>query len=203
MLTIKHAFQKLMTLLSQINPKIALPIGLEKYLWDHMEELSPKANQILVKQGEIPKHAYYIIRGYIYVYYDDEDGKRHVKRFYRENRIVTFLSFLEQHASPYTIVAGRDTLLSRISNVDMREIYQRWEGMKEFAMLVVLQYDEAKSAIKEKLMAMELEERVNAFYQCYPCLLPASKVRMDELVASYLQIAVSSLRRIRNGTLNI
>jgi hypothetical protein len=199
MLTIKNAFFKLMTLLSNINRKQPLPVGFEQFLWENMEEYQPSDNQVLVKQGETPEYAYYIIRGYIYVYYEDEDGILHVKRFYRENRIVAFLSFLEQHASPYTIVAGRDTLLSRISIDHMKVIYGRWQGMKEFAMLVVLQYDEKKAAIKDKLMAMETEERIKAFYLCFPCLLPASKVRMDKWVALYLKMSLRTLRQFRDS----
>jgi hypothetical protein len=197
MLKIKNAFLKLMTLLSNINRKQPLPLGFEQYLWENMEEYDPKSNEILVVQGDTPEYAYYIIRGYIYVYYEDEDGILHVKRFYRENRIVAFLSFLEQLPSPYYIVAGRDTLLSRISIEHMEVIYGRWQGMKEFAMLVVLQYDEKKAAIKDKLLAIEPEERVRAFYGCFDCLKLASKVRMDKFVAGYLQLRPRTLRKFR------
>ncbi|TKC07125.1 Crp/Fnr family transcriptional regulator [Pedobacter frigoris] len=197
MLTIKNAFERLMRLLRSIKPEQPLPVLLEPYLLKNMDEYSPASGEVLVKQGEKPKFAYFIIRGYIYVYLHDENGGKHVKRFYRENRIVAFLSFLELTNSPYTIVAGHDTLVSKIGIEEMTVIYDTWKGMKEFAQLVVMQYDEVKEGQHLKLLNMAADDRVREFYNLYPCMWPPLKARMDDEIAEYLQISARTLRRIR------
>lgn len=198
MLTIKHAFDKLMHLLRSIKPEQPLPVLFEPYLWENMEEYSPASGEELVKQGSKPEYAYFIIRGYVYVYFYDKHMVKHVKRFYREDRIVAFLSFLEQTKSPYTIVAGHDTLVSRISIDHMEVIYEKWAGMKVFAQLVIMQYDEAKERQHLELLKMPVDDRVKEFYSLYPCMWPPLKARMDGEIAKYLQISVRTLIRTRN-----
>ena len=197
MLTIKSAFVRLMTCLNNINPKSPLPVGLDPYLWEHMEEFSPKANEILVEQGTIPRHAYFIIRGYVRVYYFDEAGVKQVKRFYREGRIVAFLSFIEQQESPYYIVAGRNTLLSRIRNVEVQQMYDSWPGMKEFSMLIVLRNEETKERLRQSMICKRGIEKVLGFYVAFPELLYGKFVK-DEEVANYLLLKKSQLSAIRS-----
>jgi CRP-like cAMP-binding protein len=197
MLTIKSAFKKLIKLLTRISGPIPLPIGFPDELWELMEEYMPVADELLVMQGELVKYAYYIIRGYIYVYFFDEDGNKNVKRFYKEDRIVAFGNFLHRTRSPFYIVAGRDTLLSRISREQMDKIYTRWSQIESFAKDVVMDYDLWKDGLRSKFLRMEVKERVNAFYKYYPCLLPASSVRLDELVAIYLDVSMRTLSRYR------
>jgi len=197
MLTIKKAFEKLMKLLRSIKPVQPLPIRLEPFLWERMEEFSPANEEVLVAQGEVPKYAYYIIRGYIHLYFICDKGIKHVARFYKEDRIVALLSFLERKKSPCYIIAGRDTLLSRVSHQDMQEIYDSMEGMKEFAMLTVLEHDHAKEQLRESIRGLAAEERVLKFYRVYGFLLPAERARLDEEIASYLGMAVRTLVRHR------
>lgn len=196
MLTIKKAFHNLITLLNTINPKFPLPVGVEAYLFNHMEEYSPKANEVLVRQGNKATHAYYIIRGHIYVYYFDEHQEKHVKRFYRENRIVAFLSFLEQTKSPYTIVAARNTLLSKICNDQLQDIYKTWASMKEFAMLVLMRNDEEKERLRNEMLNKRGHSKVLEFYRTFPGLLHSKSIS-DDVVACYLMMKRAQLSVVR------
>jgi CRP-like cAMP-binding protein len=196
MLTIKSAFERLKKLLTKVNPAITLPATFFDYLWKEMDEITPDPDVPLVRQGDIPKFAYFIIRGFLSVYYVDEEGDKYMKRFYKEDQITAFLSFLEQQPSPYTIVPGKDTLLSRISIAKMEEIYKGWTGMKEFAQLTVMQYEEKKEGIKDRLMQKKGEQRVLAFYLLYPGLLH-SKVFVDSDIASYLRLTRETLCTMR------
>jgi CRP-like cAMP-binding protein len=198
MLKLKIPFERLMKLLRSINPQIELPDALEPFLWQCMEEITTSHHEVLVDQGAIPKYAYFIIRGYIYVYYFDKYGNKHVIRFYAEDCIVAFLSFLERTGSPYYIAAGRDTLLSRISAGDMQHIYNTMSGMKEFAQLTVMRYDASKEKLREDMLGLGAKERVREFYSEYPFLLPAENARMDEEIALFLQMSVRTLIRCRN-----
>lgn len=187
-----------MLLLISMNPKFRLPLALEKFLETHMDEYSPKANELLVEQGSIPKYAYFIIRGYIYVSYLDDEGNLHAKRFYKEKDFVAFISFLERSASPYTLRAGRDTLLSRISQEDMQQLFTNWTEMRRFFDLMVINYDETHDKIRNRLLGMTMVERVAEFYlELYPCLLPANKVRQNALIGKYLKVSVRRLHELR------
>lgn len=198
MLKLKIPFERLMKLLRSINPKIELPDALELFLWQQMDEITTSHHEVPVEQGAIPKHAFFIIRGYIYVYYFDKYGYKHVIRFYAEGCIVAFLSFLERTESPYYIAAGRDTLLSRVSARDMQRIYDTMSGMKEFAQLTVMRYDADKEKKREDLLGLGAKERVKEFYNEYPFLLPADNARMDEEIALFLNISMRTLIRCRN-----
>lgn len=198
MLKIERALQKLMTLLRSMKPKFVLPVGLEKFLQTHMDEYAPKPNEVLLAQGKTPQYAYYIIRGYIYVTYLDEKGGPNIKRFYKENEIVAFMSFLERTASPFTIRAGRDTLLSRISWDATQKVFLTWPEMRLFADVVVMGYDELHDKIRSGLLDMTAKERVAEFYQVlYPCLLPANKVRLNALISKYLKVSIRRLLELR------
>lgn len=198
MLTIEKALQALMTLLRSIKPNLMLPVLLEPFLKAHMDEYTPKRNEVLVAQGKKPKYAYFIIRGYIYVTYNDKKGHKKIKRFYKENEIVAFVSFLERTESPYTIKAGRDTLLSRISRDTMEKMFEQWAEMRVFSDLVVMGYDETQDEIRNRLLQMPAKERVAEFYlELYPCLLPTIKVRLNYYIGMYLKISVRRLHELR------
>jgi len=194
MLKIKHALTRLMKLLRSINPHITLPEALESILELEMEEIYPKHHEVLEHEGDVP---YYIIRGCVYIYYYDAAGKQHVTRFYREDRIVAFLSFLEGTEALYTIAAGRDTILSRVSQRTMKKIYGSFDGMYEFAQLTVMRYDESKEKMKSDILGLPAPERVKLFYELYPFLLPAEAARMDEEIANLLLMSVRNLRKFR------
>ncbi len=196
MILMVHAFDRLMKLLRSINPDIELPPQLEPLLRNEMDEIHPVHHEVLVHQGDLPLYAYYIIRGYVYVTYICDAGVRHVLRFYRSNSIVAFLSFLEQKASPYTICAGKDTILSRVRITTMKKVYLI-TGMYEFAQRTVMLYDAAKEKLREDMMGLPVPERVRMFYKVYPFLLPAESARMDLFVAAFLKISDSTLYRTR------
>lgn len=197
MLNILHAFKRFIKLLRSINPKITLPEALEDILLNKMDEIHPAHHQILVHQGDIPEYAYYIICGSVYVYYFDDIGNRHVIRFYREDRMVCFLSFLERTESPYCIAAGRGTILSRVHYKTMDYIYNAMPVIYQLFLLMVSRYDAQKEKLREDMIGLVTKAKVKLFYKTYPCLLPADWARMDEEIAAYLQMGIRSLIRYR------
>lgn len=171
---------------------------LEPFLRKALQEYKVITNNALVEQGEIPKYAFFLVSGNAYLYYLDEEGENRVFRFYRENTLIARLCFIQQTKSLCYIRASKDAMLLRISNTDMEYIYETMAGMREFAMLTVMQYDNHKEQLRDVMLSKEPKDRVPYFYEIFPKLRDAKTVRLDKEIASYLNISVRTLRKFRN-----
>lgn len=69
--------------------------------------------------------------------------------------------------------------------------------MQQFASDVVMQDYEARIALKDRFLTMEPIAGVAAFYEAYPFLLPAVKVRLDKYIGAYLKLKPRTLRMYR------
>ncbi|MNL05765.1 hypothetical protein D3C87_1263770 [compost metagenome] len=201
MLNNRIVFARLIALLKSINPAVPLPEGLEDYLWEFMEveELCIKSCRF-EEEGEIPKKAYYVVRGFVIVYGYNHKLDKYVFRIYRENTIVAMDCFMQQEVSEYCIWGCKDALLWSISSGHMDKIYERWEGMKDFAWKTASRYNAAKEKARSSLLGIEdIETRILEFYARYKGLLPPGKSPIrDACIACFLDITLIVLRKNRH-----
>ena len=191
------ALGKLTTLLRSVVSKIELPEELPAFLGDTMPMDTLENYKEMILQGEKPECAFYILRGFMWVYYFSDQEGEVITHFYGENMIVAFKDFLIKADSGYTIVAGRETLVSTIRHDDMLRMYKKWPQMESFAKDVVMAYDKYSHLQQANLRSMGFKERIAEFYLFYPKLLPAKWARVDDQVANYLGMGVRTLRKYR------
>lgn len=193
MLTIKRAHERMMALLNSYDLKNPPPVGTASYLWHHMEELTLKKAGTLITQGIIPEYFYFLVRGSAYLKYYDQNGMMHVTRFYREDRFIICKGFVCQEKSQCSIVTSRDALLFRLSYADMKAL----PHFQEYLTRIVIHHSWHKECMREDLLCREPIDRVRTFYHLFPDLLPASRLRLDNVIAGYLNLSRSGLVNIR------
>lgn len=184
-----------MLLLQNFSRAKPLPVGLEKELDEWMDKIRPEQGDVLEPAKAIPEYAYYVIAGYVYVIYEDENAELQVYCFYRNNRIVALRDFVDQEKSDYVIIAGRDTVLGRISIDGMRAIYRKWPDMEGFAKSIVMKYADLQIHLRNHLLRYKPEERARVFFGLYKCLKPARLIKLTKEIGLYLGISESSVLR--------
>lgn len=198
MLTNKIIFERVMALLKTIDPKVPLHAALEPYLWRYMEEEALcKKKRKLEEQGRVPGKAYFIVKGFVLVYYHDEAGNLLMFRIYRERTIIILDCFMRQIVSPFTLEACKGTVLWSISSVHMDRIYRDMDGMKDLVWKTAANYNNAKEQLRNNFLVQPMVKRVWGFYISFKGLLPAGKVIADSLIAKYLLLSEKTLRRAR------
>jgi CRP-like cAMP-binding protein len=199
MLKNRNIFIRLMTVLRAIARRILLSKQFEDHLWEDMEEMTDiKTRRPLCRQGQIPTHAYFVVRGMITLSYKDPSGKRHVTRMYRENRICGLISFILQLPSLYTIEVSKGAMLLSIDHQALTRLYQIDERLKEFVLVTSMHYEHYKEQFRENLLFDKTSnQKVEEFYEIFKGLLNTRRVVLDEDIALYLHISPSALIKAR------
>jgi CRP-like cAMP-binding protein len=203
MLNDETNFEKLITILKNIDPDAALPGMLRGKLWNEMQVRPEQADvSVLEHEGEKPKNAYYVVTGFVMVYGYDDKTDEYVWRIYPPGTIVALNCFMHRKRSLYTIKASKKALVWSVGADVMKDIYDSMEGMREFALQTASEYDNRMERGRNVLLALDADNRVRKFYMYYPVLLPAKRSPVsDDAVASYLALTKYQLQRIRSKLL--
>jgi len=195
-------FKSLLKLLQSIRPGVPLPDGLPPLLWSLLSnDITFREETVLEEKDRKPKHAYYVIKGYVKVYAWGLNGYRYLFRIYRPGTIVALMDFIDQNTSEYELVACRKSTVRKISIRGMEQIYATIPGMKEFAYNTALSYNQYKEKLYRDLQALEdVDDRVLAFYRFFPGMLPAQHavIRSVEL-AGFLGLSDKRLVMARRA----
>jgi len=164
------------------------------FMQQHIFPLSLKKGQYLLQPGEICGHYYYINKGILrsYIKYGSKDITVWINP---ENEITTSIrSMTRQQPSDEYIQAVEDCELFALSFEAVREMYERFPDMNQFARILL------------ELYYAETEERVyigripnaNARYAHFIQSRPELVNRIPlKYVASYLGITLETLSRLR------
>ncbi len=162
---------------------------------DKFEMLDLKKGQVLLREGEVCKHLYFILKGGIRCFMHDANGKEINLHFYFEDELASeFKSLQMQNASERNLVALSATKILRAARADYQAMFEYnielSQGAFRFFQDLFIQ-EEAHSEMLRKLSA---EERYQHVLEEYPHLL--QKVSLTQL-SSWLGISRESLSRIR------
>lgn len=186
----------IITLLQHLSKARPLPVGLRHKLHHWMRVIRPKTGDRLELGGKLHNYAYFIVEGFIYVTYIDAETKQvRIKCFYAKDEIAALQNFIDELAGGFTLVAGCDTVLARISLEAMHNIYETWPDMIGFAKSVVGYFDGQKDRLKDLLTEYGAKISVPHFFELYECLKDGKKVRMRKEIAGYLGVSTRTLRR--------
>jgi len=167
--------------------------------WENIRHLFSEAGfpakTILLKEGEIAGHIYFIKKGCLRLWFND-DGKDITFQFFFENRAVASIeSFLKNAPSRFNLETIEPTsvlILPKESfNILMEEITELREGFQEIMMQRLENYTRLfLSRIKDNPQKryLDLIENNPQIVQRVP----------QHYIASYLGITPVSLSRIRN-----
>ena len=154
-----------------------------------------KAN-ILLKEGQISNHIYFIEKGLLRAYYY-KSGKEINAWFMQEDDfIISVYSFYEQVPSTETIEALEDCSLSYISFNDLMELYEKHIEFNIVGRVLTTHYYIKSEERNHILRKMNAELKYKFFYKNYPELMQ----RIPQYhIASYLGISTETLSRVRKN----
>jgi CRP-like cAMP-binding protein len=158
-----------------------------------------KKNVYLIKQGEVSKRMMFILKGVAKAYYTDDKGIKHISEFIFENKPVIYMeAFTKNTPSGVNVVTLEDTEVLWASRDHFFEFLQKFPRFESVLRDMLMQY-----------MSLDLEHtrilRINSSRERYETLL---KYRPDIIqrvplkhIASYLNMALETLSRVRAGKL--
>jgi CRP-like cAMP-binding protein len=163
---------------------------------DEFEPVSFKKGEVLLRQGEVCKHLYYILKGGVRCFMLDENGKEVNLHFYFEDELASeFKSLRSEEPSERNLVAMVPTKALKAAKPDYIPVL---ESNIEF-MQAALRFFQEKFLQEEEhsemLRKLSAEERYQHILNEQPHLL--QRVSLTQL-SSWLGLSRESLSRIRS-----
>lgn len=150
---------------------------------------------VLLRQGEVPRFCYFVLKGCVRQYSVDEAGKETTSDFYTEEQAVAvFLSHKREPLSEYSFACLEDCVLVVGPLETEQEMYAKHTQLETMTRRMI---EESFGEIREEFAAFIAsgpEERYQALLRKRPHLV--DRVPQHQL-ASYLGITPESLSRIK------
>ncbi len=154
-----------------------------------------KKGELLIKQGEIPKECFFVLKGIARKFGIDEDGNEVTYNFSSEyDSIVIFYENDSNKLSPYSVMCVEDCVMV-VGQLDVE--LEMYEENPELEMMTRLMIQDQLDDVQSQLAAfirMTPEKRVQNVMDTRPELL--DRVPQHQL-ASYLGMTPESLSRIK------
>jgi CRP-like cAMP-binding protein len=158
--------------------------------------LTIKKGQVLVKQDEVCKHLYFVVKGSFRCFEIDENGREINHHFYFEDELASeFKSLESQEPSERNLVAMSP---GKVMQANRKDYEPMLDNIPEFAQAAFRFFQELYFQEEERtnmLRKLTIEERYLHVLENHPHLL--QRVSLTQL-ASWLGISRESLSRIRS-----
>lgn len=156
------------------------------------EPLELPTRHILVNQGEMPEHIYFLSRGICHAGYLTEEGKEFNKEFYWEQDwLIGFESLIKGEPSPYLLETLTPVTLLCLPLVYLKQ----WRSQSHPLYLKLLETQLMNKENKERFMLLyRPEQRYQIMCRQFPDLMQRLS---DAQIAAYLGITAISLSRIK------
>lgn len=183
------------TLRQHIAQKVTLCDEDWKKMKDHFKPKFIKKKKDLFYADEVSKHIAFIVKGCMRSYSIDLKGKEHTAQLAFENYWIGDLwSFLAQEPSIYTVEAIEDSVILKISQAKLQQLYSEVPVMERFFRLLV---ERAYVATMQRLNGTikdTAEIRYKKLMENKPEIIQRIPLTY---IASFLGITPESLSRIR------
>jgi cAMP-binding proteins - catabolite gene activator and regulatory subunit of cAMP-dependent protein kinases len=161
--------------------------------------LFPK-NRIIEEEGKVPKYLYYIVSGYLRLFYYNETGDEITTHINCPPGFFTsYFSFVNESKSNDNVECITECELLRITKADLGSLTSKSLTMKDFSIGVFQQsiaYNETRSV---ELATLSAEQRYRKLIENYPGILHNVPITY---IASFLGMKPESLSRIRRKLLS-
>ena len=155
--------------------------------------------EFIFKQGEVPKKVCFLIKGAVRFYYVTEEGKDHTTNFGFENEpVLPYGSFVEQVPSGIAITALEPAELVWASSQDFNLFMEEHPRFQIGIAKLLGEYLFKGSEQLSLLRISSSRERYEKLCELQPEII--SRFPLTH-IASYLDMALETLSRIRAGKL--
>lgn len=161
--------------------------------------LMPK-NRILEEKGKIPQHLYYIVSGFMRLFYYNDNGDEVTTHINCPHGFFTsFSEFANQIKASANVETVTECQLLRITKQDYDTLMSESPFWKDYGMGVLQEsvtYNEERS---KDLATLSAEQRYLKLMDSHPDILQNVPL---QYIASFLGIKPESLSRIRRNLIN-
>jgi CRP-like cAMP-binding protein len=188
-----HEEELLFQILIHISP---ISLGLRKQISNYLKvERHPKKH-ILVRQGEVSRKAYFIVKGYTRSYFHDGANKEHTLRFSGQMDIlISVYSFFTQQPATESIELLENSVLLSITWDQIQSIYGEHPEFNYHGRLLTERYY-VQSEIRALIIRTKRPiDRYKLFLKYFPEIL--KKVTLGQ-IASFIGVTQETLSRIRS-----
>ena len=166
----------------------------------YFEPVSFSKNVIIEEEGKVPQYLYYIISGYLRLFYTDQNGNEITTHINCPPGFFTSYSdFINETISENNVECITNCELLRISKENLDRLVRESQAMKDFSISVFQQsviYNENRS---RELSVLNAEQRYLKLMQDYPEIIQNVPI---QYIASFLGMKPESLSRIRKKIIN-
>lgn len=167
---------------------------------EYFEPVSFSKNTVIEAAGKVPDYLYYIVSGYLRLFYMDQNGNEVTTHINCPPGFFTSYShFINRTVSEHNVECITACELLRITKKDLDYLVNESQGMKDFSISVFQQsiaYNENRS---RELSALNAEERYLKLLKDYPEIIQHVPI---QYIASFLGMKPESLSRIRRKIIN-
>jgi CRP-like cAMP-binding protein len=188
-----HEEELLFQILTHISP---ISLGLRNQISIFLKvERHPKKH-ILVRQGEVSRKAYFIVKGYTRSYFYDGDNREHTLRFSGQMDImISVYSFFTQQPATESIEILENTTLLSMTWDQIQTLYGEYPEFNYHGRLLTEKY-----YIQSEMRALIIRtkrpiNRYKLFLKYYPDVL--KKATLGQ-IASFIGVTQETLSRIRS-----
>jgi CRP-like cAMP-binding protein len=169
------------------------------YVLDHCDELSYRKGEILLKEGDVCCHIWFIKQGYLRAYQSDPSSpdKESTNWFMVENDVATSVySYFKEVPSEETIVAEEDTVVFRMSQEDMFAGIKKYHDLAILTLMIVVDYY-CTTRLLESFLRMKAPQFIYKWIlkTCSTLLVRALQAHL----ASFLGVSEPTYREIKSG----
>jgi CRP-like cAMP-binding protein len=183
---------KLIALIGLAHPLSEPDIALCQQYFEPV--LFPK-NRIIEDADSVPKYLYFVLSGYIRLFYFDEQGNEVTTHINCPPGFITaYFSFIHQTKARESVECVTECALLRISKPNLDTLFQQSEALRNFGITVFqesLAYNEKRA---NELATLTAEQRYRSLITKFPEILHNVPV---QYIASFLGMKPESLSRIR------
>jgi CRP-like cAMP-binding protein len=154
-------------------------------------------DKILYEQGEVIKRIFYLASGTVVAYNFTETGEKQILHIFRETDLITGQSFTLQTPGAYYLMVCAGSYMLHMTYKQLNLVYRKFPETEELARLILSSREE-KEIKHRQILILPGIQMVEAFYKDYPELIEPGKVLRDRDIATYLLLAESTLRGLRN-----
>lgn len=162
---------------------------------DYFEPIIFPKNRIIEEEGKIPQYLYFVVSGYMRLFYYNDNGDEITSHINCPPGFITsYFNFINQTRATENVECITDCELLRITKSNLDLITSQSEAFKNFSIGVFQQsivYNENRS---KELATLTAEQRYQKLIDNYPNIIHNVPL---QYIASFLGMNAKSLSRIR------
>ncbi len=161
----------------------------------YFELKSLPKNNIIEEENKVPKYLYFITKGFMRLFYYDDNGDEVTTFIASPNRFITsFLSFIHEKKSNENLECITDCEFYKIERSKLLELIDKNENFKKFSLVIFEQAIATTQIRANDFATLTADLRYKKLIEQQPEIIQNVPV---QYIASYLGIKPQSLSRIR------